>query len=365
MNDTHSEIPLYSKVAQFMVAIISVIFVLYIGSEIILPILFSLLIAVLLNPIVSFLHSKRIPRVIAISIVILFSMLLIVGLIFFIISQASLFSKMLPQLKIQFSVLSQETISWISNNINISTSKVEEWLIKSIKSGASDVSSIVGQTIVSVSSGLVIVFLMPIYVFLILYYKPLLLDFISKIFAKQKQLNIAGIFFDSKKLIQSYLVGLLIESAIISAMNIVGLLIIGVDFAVILGIVGGLLNIIPYIGGVVAVILPMLIALTTQSPIAALWVLVVYVIVQFIDNNIVMPYVVSAKVKINALASIIVVLIGGAIWGVSGMFLSIPLTAISKVVFDRIDSLKPFGALLGDTMPLNDNTIFKKFKRKK
>ena len=365
MNETHNEIPLYSKVAQFMVAIISVVFVLYIGSEIILPILFSFLIAILLNPIVSFLHSKRIPRVLAIAIVILITMLLIVGLVFFIISQASLFSNMLPQLKLQFNSLSQQTISWIASNTNISTSKVEDWLFKSLKSGASDISSIVGQTILSVSSGLVIVFLMPIYVFLILYYKPLLLDFISKIFAKEKHLNIAGIFFDSKKLIQSYLVGLLIESAIISAMNIVGLLIIGVDFAVILGIVGGLLNIIPYIGGVVAVILPMLIALTTLSPVAALWVLVVYVIVQFIDNNIVMPYVVSSKVKINALASIIVVLIGGAIWGVSGMFLSIPLTAICKVIFDRIENLKPFGALLGDSMPLNDNTIFKKFKRKK
>lgn len=365
MSNTDFEIPLYSRIAQFMVAIISIVFVLYIGAEIILPVLFSIFIAILLNPIVNYLQGKRIPRVLAISIVVLFCMLIIVGLFFFLVSQASLFSSMLPELKMQFKLISQQTISWISNHINISTDKIEEWLLKSIKEGASDVSLIVGQTIVNVSSALIIVFLIPIYVFLILYYEPLLLEFITKVFAKEKHQYIASILLDTKKLIQSYLVGLLIESAIISVLNIIGLLIIGVEFAVIIGIVGGLLNIIPYIGGVVAVIIPMAIALTTQSPSAALWVLLVYVIVQFIDNNILMPYVVSSKVKINALASIIVVLIGGAIWGVSGMFLSIPITAIFKVIFDRVESLKPFGALLGDTMPRRENTLFKNFRRKK
>lgn len=365
MNNSNCEIPLYSKVAQFMLAIISIVYVLYIGSGIILPVLFSIFIAILLNPIVNFLHNKRVPRVLAISIVLVISMLVIVSLLFFLISQATLFSSMLPQLKLQFKLISQQTITWISTHINISTAIIEEWLIKAIKTAASDVSSIVGQTIVNISSAMIVVFLMPIYVFLILYYKPILLEFITRVFAKEKHQYIAAILFDSKKLIQSYLVGLLIESAIISVLNIIGLLIIGVEFAVVIGIIGGLLNIIPYIGGIVAVIIPMLIALTTLSPSAALWVLLVYVVVQFIDNNILMHYVVSSKVKINALASIIVVLIGGAIWGVSGMFLSIPITAIFKVIFDRVESLKPFGALLGDTMPKRENTLFKNFRRKR
>lgn len=365
MNNTNNEIPLYSKIAQFMVAIISVVFVLYIGAEIILPILFSFFIAILLNPIVNFLQSKKIPRVLAIFIVILLGTLIIVSIFFFLISQASLFSSMLPELKIQFNVILEQTISWLATKINMSTNEVEEWLLNAFKTAVSDVSSIVGQTIVNISSAMIIVFLIPIYVFLILYYKPLLLEFITKVFAREKHQYIAGILFDSKKLIQSYLVGLLIESAIISVLNIIGLLIIGVEFAVVLGIVGGLLNIIPYIGGIVAVLIPMVIALTTLSPTAALWVLVVYVVVQFIDNNILMHYVVSSKVKINALASIIVVLIGGAIWGVSGMFLSIPLTAIFKVIFDRVDGLKPFGILLGDSMPARENTLFKKIRSKK
>jgi predicted PurR-regulated permease PerM len=134
-------------------------------------------------------------------------------------------------------------------------------------------------------------------------------------------------------------------------LNSTALLIIGVDYAILFGIIGAILNLIPYIGGIVAISLPMMMALLTGTPMKALLVLGAYVLIQLIDNNYLVPKVVASKVKVNALISIIVVLIGGALWGVAGMFLSIPLTAICKVVFDRIESLKPIGFLIGDNMP--------------
>jgi predicted PurR-regulated permease PerM len=362
MNSVNNEYPLYVKVAHFMVAIISVVFLLYIGAQIILPFLFSVLFAILLNPIVNFLHKHRVPRIVAILLVIIISMLIISGLVFFLVSQASLLSKMFPELKTQLSTISQQAIDWAAHRLHVTNTKLEDWLDKSVNTSVSNATAILGQTIISISAALIIIFLIPIYVFMILFYKPLILEVISKLFAREKHKNIAGILFDSKALIQSYLVGLLIESVIVSTLNVIGLLIIGVDFAILLGVIGGMLNIIPYIGGIVAVMLPMIIALTTQSVHAALWVLVVYLIVQFIDNNLLMHYVVASKVKLNALASVIVVLIGNAIWGVPGMFLSIPLTAILKVIFDRINSLKPLGLLLGDSMPVKQNSLFKAFQ---
>ena len=74
-------------------------------------------------------------------------------------------------------------------------------------------------------------------------------------------------------------------------------------------------------------------------------------IIQFLDNHFIIPHIVAAKVKINALISVIVVLIGGALWGIPGMFLSIPLTAILKVIFDNVEPLKPWGFLLGNIVP--------------
>jgi len=73
--------------------------------------------------------------------------------------------------------------------------------------------------------------------------------------------------------------------------------------------------------------------------------------VQFLDNNILMPRIVGSKVKINALATIVGVVVGGELAGIAGMFLSLPIIAVLKVVFDRTDSFKQWGVLFGDEKP--------------
>jgi predicted PurR-regulated permease PerM len=135
-------------------------------------------------------------------------------------------------------------------------------------------------------------------------------------------------------------------------MDTAALLILGIEYALLLGVLGALLNMIPYIGGLVAVAMPMIVAFVTKSsPIYVLYVMVLYYLIQLIDNNYIVPMIVASKVKINALFSIIVVIAGNALWGIPGMFLSIPLLAIIKLVCDHIEPLKPWGFLLGDTMP--------------
>src|SRR5690606_39004056 len=81
-----------------------------------------------------------------------------------------------------------------------------------------------------------------------------------------------------------------------------------------------------------------------------LWVGVVLALVQLIDNNFLMPFIVGSKVRINALATLLGVLVGGALCGIPGMFLAIPGIAVLKVIFDRVDGLKPYGILVGDNV---------------
>jgi predicted PurR-regulated permease PerM len=202
---------------------------------------------------------------------------------------------------------------------------------------------------------------------MILFYQPLLLEFIRRLFAEIHQSKVSEIVTQIKTVIQRYLIGLVIEAVMVAIMDSVALLILGIDYAILLGIIGALLNVIPYIGGIVAVALPMMIAIATKSTAwYALYVLAAYYFIQLIDNNYIVPYIVSSKVKINALFSIIVVLAGNALWGIPGMFLSIPLLAIIKLICDNIEPLQPWGFLLGDTMPslLKIKPIFKKAKTK-
>jgi predicted PurR-regulated permease PerM len=249
-----------------------------------------------------------------------------------------------------------------SIHYDIYPQKVNSWIETARQEFFDMVRASIGQSLVIIGNGLVFLFLIPVYVFMFLFYQPLLRDFIFKLFSESKRVQVGKVVSQTKVVIQQYLVGLVIEFLIVAVLNITALLILGIEYAVLLGIAGALLNIIPYIGGIISVALFMFIALITKSPEYMLYIIAAYTFIQFIDNNYIVPKIVASKVKINALFSIIVVIAGGALWGIPGMFLSRPILAIVKLIFDNIESLKPWGFLLGDTMPpiLKINPIFKK-----
>ena len=352
MNDASFKLPFYAKFALIAIGIFAFIFTLYVGQTIILPLLYSAVIAILLNPLVNYLVSKKINRAAAIGIAVLVTIIVTAALFYFISIQFSMFSETYPQLKEKFSETSTKVIQWTSQRFNIKESKINEWIENTKNESVNNMGGAIGQTVNTLTSVLIILFLLPVYIAMILYYKPLLLEFIRKIFPNDHHSTVQDILINSKTIIQTYLSGLLLEAAIVATLNSTGLLILGINYAIILGITGAILNIIPYIGGVVAIALPMIIALVTKdSYTPALLVFGLYMLIQFIDNNFIIPYIVASKVKINALMSVIVVLVGAALWGVPGMFLSIPLTAIVKVIFDNIEPLKPWGFLLGNIVP--------------
>lgn len=342
---------LYSRASIILMGVVTVFFVSFVGREILLPILFSTIIAILLNPVVNFLTKYKINKVLAISMAVLVSIILIIGISYFIVSQVANLSETTPQFKEKFTTLFDDCIKWTSKTLNISSRKIQEWLDKTRVEGLNNSTAFISDILVTISDALVLILLLPVYIFMILFYKPMILDFISQLFNNEKQDTVHEILVEGKSLIQNYLIGLLIEAVIVAALNSAGLLILGIQYAVLIGIVGALLNMIPYIGGLVAISLPMLMALATKDPIDVVWVVILYLFVQFVDNNIIVPKIVASKVKVNALVSIVVILIGGAMWGVAGMFLAIPITAILKVIFDRIPGLKPIGFIIGDNQP--------------
>lgn len=366
MADQDLKFPFYAKTTIFFVGLFALITMLYIAQSIIVPLVFSLIIAIVLHPVVNFLVRLRFNRIIAIVISLFITILLIAALGALLYSQASRFSESWPVLVDKFTAVFNQSITWSSGYFDINPKKIHDWITDTKVELINNSSAAIGQTLMNVGSGLVILFLIPVYIFLILLYEPLLLDFIRNLFGTGNQSKVSEIVTQTKTVIQRYLVGLVIEAAIVAVLEIAALLILGIEYAILLGILGALLNVIPYIGGLVAVALPMIVALATKSTAwYAVYVLVIYYIIQLIDNNYIVPKIVASKVKINALFSIIVVIAGNALWGVPGMFLSIPMLAIVKLIFDHVDSLKPWGLLLGDTMPqlLEITPILKKLKR--
>lgn len=347
--NTESNIPFYLKASIFSIGLYFTISMLYIGQGIILPIIYATIFSILISPLVNFLIRKKINRIISITLVLLVTFLIAGGIIALISTQASLFSNAFPQLLLKFQELLTQSTDWVSGYYNISPEKINSFIESGKNELLNHTSSAIGVTLSTMGGFLTVVVLIPVYIFMLLYYQPLLSEFIHKLFGANNGVQVAEILVETKAIIQSYLSGLFIEFVLVAVLNAAGLLLLGINYAILLGIIGALLNVIPYIGGIVAVALIMAVALVTKSGLYAVYALAVILFIQFIDNNYIIPKIIGSKVKLNSLICLVAVLLGDALWGIPGMFLSIPLTAIVKLIFDRIESLKPWGYLLGDS----------------
>lgn len=340
--------PFYLKATVIMFGLILAVYILQQLGDILVPLAFAALIAILLNPLCNRLQALKIPRIGAILISIFIAVLFVAGLLYFLSSQIAAFSSSLPTLRDKLDQLITQLEGWVYTHFGIATQKQ----VAFIKDALSNSKALVGRTVGTVLGTLSIIFLIPVYVFMMLFYKTLILSFLYEVFSEENSAQVAEILKETKSAIQSYIVGLLVEMVIVAAMNSTALMLLGVKYGILLGVIGAILNMLPYIGGIIAIALPILMATVTKDGYSTqLAIIGAYLFIQFIDNNIIFPRFVSFKVQINALISIVIVLLGNALWGVSGMFLSVPFVAVLKIIFDRIEDLKPWGKLLGDQVP--------------
>lgn len=364
--DKELKVPLYAKTVLILIGLAVVFAILYMAQNIIVPLVFATIIAIVLHPVVNLLIRAKINRVVAIILVLSLTVLVIVIFGTLLFWQVTRFSESWLILVDKSTEMINQAIANAAVFFDVNPGKIHDWIEVTREELINKSSTAIGQTLVVLGNGLVILFLIPVYVFMILFYHPLLREFIHRLFSNSNKTRINEMVNQVKVVIQRYLIGLIIEFILVALLNMAALLILGIEYAILLGILGALLNIIPYLGGIISVALFMLVALVTKSPVYVLYVVVAYTLIQFFDNNYIIPKIVASKVKINALFSIIVVIAGNALWGLPGMFLSIPLLAIVKLVFDHIEPLKPWGFLLGDTMPplLEIPPILKKLKRR-
>ncbi|MCW3090372.1 MAG: family transporter [Ferruginibacter sp.] len=341
--------PFYQRLSLTLISLTLICFAVFIGQDIIVPLAFSILLAILLLPVTNFLERKKVPRALANIIGILFALLFLGGIIYFLSWQVSGFLKDLPSIKQHLANHWKTVQGWASEQFHLTRTQQSDIIENATDKIKSSGSGMLGDTFISVTQALMMLILLPVYTFLLLYYRDMIKKFFVGSFKEEHEGRVMEVLRESRSIVQGYMVGLIIEMGIVAAINSAGFMLLGIQYAIFLGVLAAILNMIPYIGMLIASVFCMLITLTNSTEITdILGVLAILTVVQFIDNNIIMPRVVSSKVKINALITILGVLVGGALAGISGMFLSIPAIAILKVIFDRVDDLKHWGMLLGD-----------------
>jgi predicted PurR-regulated permease PerM len=345
--------PFYIRLAFMVISLIGITYILYMGESVLIPILMAFLMAVLLLPIVHFLNTKlRFPNVLSSSIAVLIFVSSIIGIFVFLSYEISDIADDFAAIRKNVNFFIVDIQQYIRANFHISLWEQRKYIEDVTQDSVEKGKETIGTALISVTDTMLDLTLIPIYTFLILIYRTHFMLFFAKLFRKEYHANLQDILTQIKGSVQSYISGLIMEMIAVSALTSIGLYFIGVKYALLLGIITGILNLVPYLGILVAGGLTILASLTGTPELSMiLGVIIVNIVVQIIDNNILVPLIINTKVQINALVSIVGIIIGGQIGGIAGMFLAIPLMAILKIVFDRIETAEPWGYLMGDNMP--------------
>ena len=325
------------------------VFVLRKLDNVLLPILFAALLAVLLLPLVTRLERWKFPRIWAIIGALLVVIGALAGLFYLFGSQIMSLRDELPKLQEKSIEYFDQFQQWASVKFGYHPMSKEELIDTSVKSVKKSAGGYLGSTLSTTAGILSVTTLVPIYIFCFLYYRDHMRQFLFRFVAPDKRTGVLHTMDNIQTVVQAYIQGLLTVIVIVSILNAVGLLLLGVKFAVFFAIFASVLAIIPYIGILVGSAIPALVTLVeTGSPGKAAAVVGVFVFVQFLEGNFITPMITGSKVSINPMAAIIALILGGELWGTPGMILSIPLVAVLKVVFDASKTTEPWGFLLGD-----------------
>jgi predicted PurR-regulated permease PerM len=340
--------PFYARLALTLFAIALIFLFMWMGKSLLVPLFFSFLVAILLHPLVRYLEKHHFPRALAAVITVLGFMILIGGICFFFSHQVVRLSKDLPSLQAKVVEKWESIQDWISDKYHITNSQQTAYVNKSASGILNTAMNSVATTFMGIAEIVLLTIFFFIFTFFILQYRRLLMKFVVELFDREHNDKVQEIIARIRSLINSYVLGLLIEMCVVAVIIFTSLMIIGIKYALLISIIAGVLNIIPYLGIYTSMAIALIITAATGSTGQVVAVGVVFLVTHFLDANVILPHIVGGKVKMNPFITILVVLIGHLIWGIPGMFLFIPLTAMLRLISEEVPGMKPWAILMGE-----------------
>ncbi len=368
---TVSEQPFYFQATVKLLLIGLIIAFLILAKNILIPLTISVFFTFLLMPVSHKLEQWRFPKVLAILISIILAIGIFGALLYFFYAQVLGFVNDWPVLEKTITSKWDSLQQFISETFHVSHIEQKAWLTTKIKENASTGGVLVLGIFSATTSFLASFTLIPIYIFFLTLYQDKFREFVRLITREDKNEHTLMVVKKVSKVSQKYLVGIFLDVLILSVLNSSGFLILGLPHAILFGVLTSMLNIIPYIGVLIGSTLPILMAFLTKDAMGyTIAIAGVCFFVQFLDNNFITPYVVGSSVSINPLTAMIVLIASSLIWGIPGMVLSLPLTGMAKVVCDNVESLKPYGFLLGEEVNFSEqdhvqDKVIRRFRKRK
>ncbi|MEQ8525194.1 AI-2E family transporter [Gracilimonas sp.] len=345
--------PFWFKSTVTLIGLYLLFLVMSYGKFILMPLAFSAFFAMLLSPVVKLFERWKMGRAFSIILTLLVVLVVLGGILSLISAQFVQFAERIPEVTEKLKAVTTNTIQYLEETVGISQEEQSEYVQQGINNLIDQSGNYVSSVVSATTNIFTVMTLMPIFIFFMLYYQEMYQTFFQKLFASRKgdYSSVDKLLSRVQDVTQNYLVGMLSVIGILAVLNTTGLFIIGLEHAFFFGVFASLLAIIPYIGIIIGALPPLLFALLlTDSFITPVLVIAVFGTVQFLEGNFITPRIVGSKVSINPFVAMIALIIGGELWGISGMILFVPLIGILKVIFDQIPEMKPYGYLLGNSV---------------
>lgn len=334
---------------QILLAIVLAGIILYTGRSLFIPISFSLLISFVLYPVCKWMEKKGIGKSTAIILNLVLITILLVAIIILLVQQFMSFGTEWPLLKEKLTISFQQLQAYLETEWNISVAVQQEWIGQFGKNSSSHLFGLIQQTISASVVSLVLLFLIPIYSFLILYYRRRLVQAVTQFLPVKYRSRIAEITQMAIHSYYEFIKGMMVVYLIVGILNSIGLLLLGVPHAVLFGCIAAILTFIPYVGIMVASLFPITLSwITHNSALYPLGVIAIFAFVQYLEANIIFPWAVSRRLNLNTLMTIVAIILGGILWGAAGMILFVPFAAILKLIAEKMEDGDALVTLLGE-----------------
>lgn len=333
---------------------------LYFARHFLIPLTLAAILSMLLVRLSNILEARGLPRAWSALICVLLLILLAAGALTFFTYQLSNLAENLGGIKQRVFDMIDQVKEWIFKTFGL-TYQTQEQLIREQSKGTGRISSFAGSFMgILLDSILVIV-----YIYLFLYSRTHIKQFILRLFNKSAEVQTEKIIHQSVRVTQKYLSGLSAMILMLWIMYGIGFTLAGVEYALFFAILCGLLEIVPFVGNITGTSVTVLAVLVQGGDNRMLLgVIFTYMLVQFLQTYILEPLVVGEQVSINPLFTIMVIVIGEMLWGVAGMILAIPLLGIVKIICDNVPSLQPYGFLIGSEKRRGHPAIISVLKKK-
>ena len=317
------------------------------GKPILMPLVVSGFLAIIIQPLVMRLESWKFPRPVAIISILLILALFLPLIGFVLFKQGAAIARDMPEISEKMTQINESFLLFIDSRLGISTADQTELFNDGFNQLISSGGAILQGTFSATANMLAYIALIPVFVFLMLLYRERFREFIVAVSDKGDRKDVDDVINNGMAVIQNYVAGLALVVLIMAVMNVAGLFLLGIPYAVFFGVLAALLAVIPYVGVIIGSIPPIIIAiLMTDSLMYPLGVIILFIVVQALEGNIITPKVIGDKVSINPLAAIVALITGGFIWGAIGMILAIPITGVFKVIVHSMRGGRPISELL-------------------